>query len=109
MKKYQVLSLIPQSSKGVKKYLFLVSIILFAALSVVAAPISVQVAGSNPKLTVSSDLMFAADLAIWNSPTRYQELKPAIIEGGFTFFRFPNGSLSNDYHWNGSGSDDRHI
>ena len=106
MKKYQVLSLIPQSSKGVKKYLFLVSIILFAALSAVASPISVQVGTLEPKLTVSSDLMFAADLAIWNSPTRYQELKPAIIEGGFTFFRFPNGSLSNDYHWNGSGSYD---
>lgn len=89
-----------------KKLLLSIFFVLFAALSVVASPISVQVDSSKSNLTVSSHLMFAADLAIWNSPSRYEELKPAFLEGGFNFFRFPNGSLSNDYHWNGSGSYD---
>ena len=50
--------------------------------------------------------MLGADLAIWNPPSRYYDMTPALVDGGYTLFRFPNGSLSNDYHWNGAGKYD---
>ncbi|MCF0223100.1 MAG: discoidin domain-containing protein [Fibrobacter sp.] len=50
--------------------------------------------------------MMAADLAIWNPPSRFYDMTDALLDGGYNFFRFPNGSLSNDYHWNGLGSYD---
>lgn len=86
-----------------KKWILILLACFFPA---VAAPVSVQVLDSKPALRVSTSLLFAADLAIWNSPTRYEEAKPALLAGGFNLFRFPNGSLSNDYHWNGSGKYD---
>jgi len=50
--------------------------------------------------------MLGADLAIWNPPSRYYDMTPALAKGGYSIFRFPNGSLSNDYHWNGAGKYD---
>ena len=47
--------------------------------------------------------MLGAVLAIWNPPTRFYDMKQALVDGGYKFFRFPNGSLSNEYHWNGNG------
>ncbi len=40
------------------------------------------------------------------SPSRYYDMTDALVDGGYRLFRFPNGSLSNDYHWNGAGSYD---
>lgn len=60
----------------------------------------------HPGIVISKDHMMSADLAIWNPPSRYYDMTPALVDGGYTLFRFPNGSLSNDYHWNGSGSYD---
>ncbi len=45
-------------------------------------------------------------LPIWNSPAIYAEMKRGLQEQGFRLFRFPNGSTSNQYHWNGAGSYD---
>jgi len=68
-----------------------------------ASPVIVEIDNTAPQLKLSTQSMFGADLAIWNSPSRYQELKPALTEIPFNYFRFPNGSLANDYHWNGVG------
>lgn len=43
-------------------------------------------------------------LPIWNTATIYKQIQPGLKQGNFRLFRFPNGSLSNGYHWNGSGS-----
>lgn len=71
-----------------------------------AAQTIVTVDDQHPGIVIKKDHMMAADLAIWNPPTRYYDMTPALVDGGYNLFRFPNGSLSNDYHWNGSGSYD---
>ena len=40
---------------------------------------------------------------VWNSPSRYDVWAEGFRRGGFRMFRFPNGTLSNEYHWNGAG------
>lgn len=69
-------------------------------------PVLVTVDDSKPGLTVKTEHLLGADLAIWNPPNVYQDLKPYLVDAGFSWFRFPNGSLSNDYHWNGKGKYD---
>jgi len=45
-------------------------------------------------------------LSVYNSPTTFAGVKRGFAEQGFRLFRFPNGSMSNWYHWNGAGSYD---
>lgn len=45
-------------------------------------------------------------LPIWTPPALFASMKRGLAEQGFRLFRFPNGSLSNDYHWNGAGGYD---
>ncbi len=77
-----------------------------SAISAFAAQNVVKVDDLHPGVVISKDNMMSADLAIWNPPSRYYDMTPALVDGGYTLFRFPNGSLSNDYHWNGIGKYD---
>jgi len=43
---------------------------------------------------------------IWISPSRYDGWRDGFQRAGFQVFRFPNGTLSNEYHWNGKGTFD---
>ena len=87
---------------------------LFAGAASVLAGVGTALAAQNvvivddlhPGITIDKTDMMAADLAIWNPPSRYYDMADALVDGGYTVFRFPNGSLSNDYHWNGIGSYD---
>jgi len=45
-------------------------------------------------------------LPVWTPPVIFANMKRGLAEQGFRLFRFPNGSLSNDYHWNGAGAYD---
>lgn len=45
-------------------------------------------------------------LPVWNSPDVYARMRRGLDEQGYRLFRFPNGSLSNEYHWNGAGEYD---
>ncbi|SHL52038.1 discoidin domain-containing protein [Fibrobacter sp. UWH4] len=71
-----------------------------------AAQNVIKVDDLHPGVVINKENMMSADLAIWNPPSRYYDMTSALIDGGYTLFRFPNGSLSNDYHWNGIGSYD---
>lgn len=77
-----------------------------SATPVFAAQNVIEVDDTHPGIVINTDNMLAADLAIWNPPSRYYDMAPALVDGGYTLFRFPNGSLSNDYHWNGAGKYD---
>ena len=87
---------------------------LFAGAFSVLAGVGTALAAQNvvvvddqkPGITINKTDMMAADLAIWNPPSRYYDMTQALVDGGYTVFRFPNGSLSNDYHWNGIGNYD---
>ena len=67
-----------------------------------AAPVTVTI-GDSAGAVLRTDGLFGADLAIWNPPDRYDAAFPALRSAGFNYFRFPDGSLSNEYHWNGTG------
>ena len=82
------------------------AIVALSAVSAFAAQNVVKVDDLHPGVVISKDNMMAADLAIWNPPSRFYDMTPALVDGGYTLFRFPNGSLSNDYHWNGIGKYD---
>ena len=82
------------------------AIMALSAISAFAAQNVVKVNDLHPGVVISKDNMMSADLAIWNPPSRYYDMTPALVDGGYTLFRFPNGSLSNDYHWNGIGKYD---
>ena len=71
-----------------------------------AAQNVVTVDDLHPGIVIDKTDMMSADLAIWNPPSRYYDMTQALVDGGYTLFRFPNGSLSNDYHWNGIGKYD---
>ena len=71
-----------------------------------AAQNVIKVGDQHPGVVINKMDMMAADLAIWNPPSRFYDMTDAFVDGGYTLFRFPNGSLSNDYHWNGIGSYD---
>ena len=71
-----------------------------------AAQSVIKVDDTKPGIVINKNNMMAADLAIWNPPSRYYDMTDALVDGGYTLFRFPNGSLSNDYHWNGIGKYD---
>ena len=71
-----------------------------------AAQNVIKVDDLHPGIVINKDNMMSADLAIWNPPSRYYDMTSALVDGGYTLFRFPNGSLSNDYHWNGIGKYD---
>lgn len=45
-------------------------------------------------------------LPVWNSAEVYSRMRRGLDEQGYRLFRFPNGSLSNEYHWNGAGKHD---
>lgn len=42
-------------------------------------------------------------LSVYNSPATFDGIKRGLKEQGFRVLRFPNGSMSNWYHWNGEG------
>ncbi|MFA6836290.1 MAG: glycoside hydrolase family 44 protein [Fibrobacteraceae bacterium] len=74
--------------------------------SLFAGEVSLQLDASKPGVPIKTDGFLGADLGIWNSPERFELSVPSLTDAGFAWFRFPDGSLSNDYHWNGSGSYD---
>ena len=90
---------------GIKNFLCGTSFAL-SATSAFAAQNIIEIDDAHPSVVINKQNMMGADLAIWNPPTRYYDMTPALVDGGYTIFRFPNGSLSNDYHWNGAGKYD---
>lgn len=89
-----------------KKTHFGAALLGLLALPSMAAQQVIKVDDLHPGIVINKERMMAADLAIWNPPSRYYDMTSALVDGGYDLFRFPNGSLSNDYHWNGSGSYD---
>lgn len=45
-------------------------------------------------------------LPVWYSPEKVRAMAEGLRRGGFALYRYPNGTLSNEYHWNGKGSYD---
>ncbi|MBN1576895.1 MAG: hypothetical protein JW913_10100 [Chitinispirillaceae bacterium] len=43
-------------------------------------------------------------LPIWNNANVYSRIQKGLAQSNYRLFRFPNGTLSNGYHWNGTGA-----
>ena len=53
------------------------------ACSAFAAQNVVTVDDLKPGIVIDKKDMMAADLAIWNPPTRYFDMAPALVDGGY--------------------------
>lgn len=45
-------------------------------------------------------------LPVWYPPEKVLAMAEGLRRGGFALYRYPNGTLSNEYHWNGKGTYD---
>ena len=75
-----------------------------ASMATATGTVTVDVASSGHRLDPSP--MNGTVLPIWYTPEKVAALAEGLRRGGFQLFRYPNGTLSNEYHWNGRGSYD---
>lgn len=76
---------------------------LVASLLAFAMGSQTQLHLDQPGIAIRPAPLGGFPLCIWNDSSLFRLLKPGIQEAGTHLFRFPNGSLSNEYHWNGEG------
>lgn len=81
------------------------SAVLGAFLSL-PATVNLTVQPSQPLHALRPAGMTGTVLPIWYSPEKVQGMAEGLRRGQFSLFRYPNGTLSNEYHWNGTGTYD---
>ena len=74
--------------------------VLFPASAVINVNYSTEVNAIDPRMLLGNNS------GVWLDPAGYSANASRIAAAGSTFIRFPGGSVSNEYHWNGSGSYD---
>jgi len=86
-------------------------LLMASFLIVVAGPRQVQGLPATITIDAATTLtsfypvsVFGSNLAYWNSKSDYVNVQPKVQAAGQDFLRFPGGSSSDDYHWNGTGS-----
>jgi hypothetical protein len=73
-------------------------------LSVYGAGVNVAVDASTKVHPYSRDLAFGTNfIGEWNDYSNYRTNVYRFQQAGTRFLRFPGGSNSNEYHWNGNG------
>jgi len=60
----------------------------------------------SPGVAVRPSPLLGVPLCVWNDSSLFNTLKNGMQERGDKVFRFPNGSYSDIYHWNGTGKYD---
>src|ERR1035437_3511336 len=60
----------------------------------------------SPGVAVRNAPLQGLPLCVWNDSSVFSTLKQGMRERGDRVFRFPNGSYSDIYHWNGTGTYD---
>lgn len=73
------------------------------ALLAAMVPAGVTIHPQNPGVAVRNEPLQGLPLCVWNDSSLFTTLKSAMRERGDKVFRFPNGSYSDIYHWNGVG------
>jgi hypothetical protein len=67
---------------------------------------SVTFDASQKTSTLSQPQLAGTCLPVFNPPLTYTRIKTGLALSHYATFRFPNGTLSNEYHWNGKGKYD---
>jgi hypothetical protein len=83
-------------------------------VSLVLLPVALFAASSTVTIDYTTNMHFyQRDLAVgvnflgeWVDYANYHNNLYRFQQGGFRFLRFPGGSNSNEYHWNGNGAYD---
>ena len=73
--------------------------LLLSSMMGAATPVHVD----QPGLAIRPAPLGGFPLCVWNDSSLFGLLRPGLREAGAHLFRYPNGSLSNEYHWNGQG------
>lgn len=73
---------------------------LFSAAANISVNYNTDVNAFNPRKLLGNNT------GGWISPSVYNTNAEKIKDAGSTFIRFPGGSMSDEYHWNGSGAYD---
>lgn len=85
-----------------KKLLFI--LILAIPSMLFSAPANVSIDYSNDKHFYERDMAFGTNfLGEWTPYKLYTDNVYRFQQAGTRFWRFPGGSNSNEYHWNGNG------
>lgn len=80
---------------------------LLAAGMAEAANVAVTpAAAANDVPPLKTGRVTGTVLSVYNSPATFAGIRKGLVEQGFRLLRFPNGSMSNMYHWNGAGARD---
>lgn len=74
------------------------------ALLAAMVPAGITIHPQSPGVAVRGGPLQGLPLCVWNDSSLFTTLKPAMQERGDKVFRFPNGSYSDIYHWNGVGT-----
>lgn len=77
-----------------------------SVIALVAAllPASTTIHPQTPGVAVSPATLQGMPLCVWNDSSLFTTLRKGMLERGDKVFRFPNGSFSDIYHWNGKGT-----
>lgn len=76
---------------------------ILSTLLAMAVSGPIQIHTDRPGVVVNPAPLGGFPLNIWNDSSLFRILKPGMREAGAHLFRFPDGDLSNEYHWNGTG------
>jgi hypothetical protein len=74
------------------------------ALLAALLPASTTIHPQTPGVAVSPTTLQGMPLCVWNDSSLFSTLRKGMLERGDKVFRFPNGSFSDVYHWNGTGT-----
>ncbi|MBN2035677.1 MAG: T9SS type A sorting domain-containing protein [Chitinispirillaceae bacterium] len=83
----------------------IIAVLVAGAVTVLAVQrdVSVTFSPGTSGSPVIPGQMNGTCLPIWNSKDIYRDIRQGLVNARYSLLRFPNGSLSNDYHWNGNG------
>ncbi len=80
--------------------------LLFLLFAFSITAFSVTFDAAQKTSTLSQQQLAGTCLPVFNQPLTYSRIKAGLALSHYATFRFPNGTLSNEYHWNGKGSYD---
>src|SRR5665213_2978197 len=90
------------------------SILWFGAFLILGLGFALPLGAASAVLSVNTAVVvntfiplnaFGANAAYWDS-SALKNIQPQVVAAGNQFIRYPGGSSSDDFHWNGTGSFD---
>lgn len=88
----------------------LMALVIIAAYKVTEQPLQVgtriDVNANIPIKQFDPIFILGNNVGAWGGAAKYEKVRENVEDAGSFFIRYPGGSFSNHYHWNGEGSFD---